>query len=143
MAAARVSLARAHPAEEQRQLDVLQRGRVGQQVEVLEHEADALVADLGQPVAVQPAHRLPGEQVLARGRRVEAAEDVHEGGLAGAGRTDHRHVVVGGDLEIDAAQGLDLDVPHRVDLPNALHGNHHSYLSDSAGLTLAARRAGK
>ena len=95
------------PAEEQGQLDVLERGRVGQQVEALEHEADVPVADLGEAVAVEPgrrsrrrARRSPG------GRRVEAAEEVHERRLAGAGGPDDGHVLVAVDVEVDALEGL-------------------------------------
>ncbi len=38
---------------------------------------------------------------------------------------------------------LDLDAPGAVDLADAAHANHHSYLNETAGLTDAARRAGK
>ena len=69
-------------------LDIFQGGRPRQQVEVLEDEADAPVADLGQLVRVQPRHLLAGQAVTAVGGAVEAAQGVHERRFAGAGRAD-------------------------------------------------------
>jgi len=46
-------------------------------------------------------------------------------------------------LSGEAVAGLDLHAAHGVDLPYPVHPDHHSYLSDTAGLTEAARRAGK
>src|SRR5262249_28984201 len=63
---------------EQRQLDVLDRGRARQQVEALEHESDLLVADRRQLVVGQPRYVAAVQVIAARGRPVEAAEDVHE-----------------------------------------------------------------
>jgi hypothetical protein len=48
---ARVALGAARLAVDQRDLDVLERGRARQQVEALEDEADLAVADLGEAVA--------------------------------------------------------------------------------------------
>ena len=47
---------------------------------------------------------IPSIEVGARRRPVEAAEDVQQGGLAGAGRSDDRHPVAGVNREVDAAQ---------------------------------------
>ena len=50
------------------------------------------------------------------------------------------------DVEVHAPQGLDLDAARAVDLADALHVDHGTSSlvpSDSAGLTEAARRAGK
>src|SRR5207249_8500941 len=96
---------------------------------------------------------LPRQHVLARGGGVEAADDVHERRLARARRPHHRYVVVAPDVEVDAAQGLHLDPSHAVGLADPAHADHraldlrlfahHSYLKETAGFTLAARRAGK
>src|SRR5205085_4550608 len=62
---------------EERQLDVLERGRARQQVEGLKDEADAAVADLGTRVAVERRDLDAGEAIAAARRPIEAAEDVH------------------------------------------------------------------
>jgi hypothetical protein len=79
-------LPRGHAAVNHGQLDVLDHVELGQEVEELEDEPDFLVAQGGQ---------LPGRGVLnhypvqlhrpGRGR-VQATQDVHEGGLAAAPR---------------------------------------------------------
>ena len=53
---------------DERQLDVVQRGGAGQQVEGLEDEADFLVADARQLVVVEFADQLAVEPVVALGR---------------------------------------------------------------------------
>ena len=53
---------------DQRQLDVVQRGGAGQQIEGLKHEADFFVADAGQFVVVQFADQLAVQPVLALAR---------------------------------------------------------------------------
>ena len=63
---------------EQGQLDVLLGAGAGQQIESLEDEADVSVADVGQPVAAEAVDALAVQFVGARGRPVQAAEDVHE-----------------------------------------------------------------
>ena len=82
---ARVALAAAAVVE-QRQLDVLERAGARQEIEALEDEAELLVADGGERVLVEAVDAHAVEQVRAVGRRVEAAEDVHQRRLAGAGR---------------------------------------------------------
>ena len=47
------------------------------------------------------------------------------------------------DVEVDAAQRLHLHAPHRVDLADSAHRDHHSYLKRFRGVDGAARRAGK
>ena len=64
------------------QLDVVQSGGAGQQVEGLEDEADFLVADTGQFIVVEGAHQLVVEPIVAFGGRIEATDQVHEGRFA-------------------------------------------------------------
>jgi hypothetical protein len=85
---------------DQRQLDVVQRGGAGQQVEGLEDEADLLVADARQLVVVQFADQLAVEPVAALGGRVEAADQVHQRGLAGAGGAHDGDVLVVLDAQV-------------------------------------------
>jgi hypothetical protein len=99
------------------QLDVVQRGGAGEQVEGLEDEADLLVADAGEFVVVELADVVAVEPVLALGRGVEAADEVHQRRLAGAGGAHDGDVLVVLDAQVDAAQGVDLLVAHLVGLP--------------------------
>ena len=105
---------------DQRQLDVLERRRAGEQVERLEDEADLPVPDLGALVAVEPGDVDPVEKVAARRGPVEAADDVHEGALAGPGRPHDGDELARVDREGYAVEGPDLDLAHRVDLDEVL-----------------------
>ena len=147
------ALFRRHAAEQHRQLDVLRRADVRQEVEVLEDESDAAVADLGELVAGHAADVFAAQLVGAVGRGVEAAEKVHQRRLAGAGRADDGHHLTGRDVEVDALERFDFhfagvvhlaDVRHFDDGAGLVHGfSVHSYLSVDAGSMRAARRAGK
>ena len=68
---------------DQRQLDIVQRGRTGKQVEGLEDESDFLVADAGELVVVQFADQLVVQPVIALAGRIEAADQVHQRRFAG------------------------------------------------------------
>ncbi len=104
------------PGVDQRQLDVVQRVGAGQQVEGLEHEADLAVADRGQLVVRELLDRGAVQAVGARGRLVEAADHVHQGGLAAARGTHDGHVLAAVDREIDAVERVHLLGAHVVDL---------------------------
>ena len=69
----------------QRDLHVLRQIQFGQQIILLENEAQKLVADLGQLVFVHLAHILAVQEVGSIGGDVQTADDVHAGGFAGAG----------------------------------------------------------
>ena len=96
-----------HVTVHQRQGDVLARRRARQQVEALEDEADAAIAQLGATVRVEAPHVDAVEQVGAGGGPIEAAEDVEQRRLAGARRPHDRHQLAGADGEGDAPQRLD------------------------------------
>ena len=81
----------------------------GEQVELLEHEPDPSVPDVGEVLLVHDADVDAGQAVRAGGRDVEAAEDVHQRRLARSRRAHDRDVVALGDDEVDAAQRLHLD----------------------------------
>jgi len=92
---------------------VLQGRGPGQQVEGLEHEADLLVAHLGQGVVVHGTHIQSVKHVLPRRGGVEAAQDVHQGGLPRTGRPHEGDVFVAVDHQVDPPQrvhGLGPDV---------------------------------
>ena len=98
-------LLRAQAGVDQRQLHVVQRGGAGQQVERLEDEADLLVPDPGERVVAQLRHPVAVEPVLAARRAVEAADQVHQRGLAGARRSHDRDELVLPDRDVHAAEG--------------------------------------
>jgi hypothetical protein len=109
-----------------RQHDVFEDGPVGQQMERLEDEPDALAAQAG-PLLVRELGRFDAvEQVAAAGRTIEAAEDVEKGRFPRAGRpgdrqpfaTIHRQVDIdqrmhGGLGAVLPADLLELDDPVR------------------------------
>ncbi len=110
------------------QLDVVEGGGAGQKVEGLEDEADFLVADAGELVVVELADQLAVEPVAALGGGIEAADEVHEGGFAGAGGTHDGHVFVMADGHGDAAQGLDLLLgAHIVGAPEIFHDDDFTF----------------
>ena len=88
----------------QRQQDVFQRGQRRQQLERLEHEADAAGAQAGAGVLVEIAEALAEQHDFARGRLVESRQQAQQGGLAGAGRAGDRQRFAGCDGKLDFAQ---------------------------------------
>jgi hypothetical protein len=110
-------------AIEQRQLDVVECSRTAEQVESLEDEPDLLVANGSQVVLRELGDVSAVELVDAAARPIQAADDVHERGLAGAGGPGDGDELAGLDREGHAAQGADLVVAHSVDLRQVLDRN--------------------
>ena len=127
----RVAIARAvaGAAVEEGELDVAPGGEVVEQLELLEDEADALVADVRQLVGVHPRDVLAGEEVAAGGRVVEAADDVHQRRLARPRGTDHGDEVALVDGEADAVQRPHLGVAAAVDLGDLLETEDLTHVS--------------
>jgi hypothetical protein len=75
-----------------------------QQVEALKDEADGPVAQRRQCVAVELGDIATDQEIVAAGRRIEAAEQVHEGRLARTRRAHDGHELAGRDRQIDPAQ---------------------------------------
>ena len=87
---AAATLSRRHSGVHERQLDVAIGTRARQQVVGLEHEADALAANVRATRLVERRHLLAHELVGAGRRTVEAAEDGEQRRLARAGRAHDR-----------------------------------------------------
>jgi len=102
---------------DERQFYIMERGGAGEQVEGLEDEANLLVSDAGKLIVVQLRDIVAVEPVFPLRRGVEAADEVHQCGLARAGWTHDGNVLVVADAEVDTAQGMDLLVAHLVGLP--------------------------
>ena len=99
-AAARCAIA----AQFQRQHDVLQSGQAVDELEGLEHEADAAGAHQRPGFFVQRRDAVAVQPDVARGRQVQAGENAEQGGLAGTGFADDGHLVAGGDVQAHVVQ---------------------------------------
>src|SRR5258707_354166 len=75
-----------------------------QQVEELEDEADLVAADSREVVVGQPGERFAVDADLAGRGTVEAADQIEERRLAGAGRSDNREHLAARDREADGIE---------------------------------------
>ena len=91
-------------AVDERQLHVGDRAHPGQQVELLEDEADLRVPDPSQRVVVELRDVASFQEVAARRRGVEASQDAHERRLARARRPHDRDELAGVDRHRHAAE---------------------------------------
>ncbi|MNN43437.1 hypothetical protein D3C81_1576730 [compost metagenome] len=103
----------------------------------LEHETEGLAAQPGQFVAVQLGNVLAGEAVAAGTWAIEAAEDIHQGRLAGAGGADDGDEFAGMHAQADAAQdfypgGVDTAVRF-TDVTELDQGRGHSTSAGGRG----------
>ena len=133
-------------AVEHGEFDVFEGGGAREEVKTLEDEAQLLVAEIGQFVAVESVDVDAVEQVGAFGLPVEAAEHVHEGRLAGATRAHEGDEFTALDVETDAADGMDGHFPGLVDFVDVLDlddGRHgrEAMGRRSAAAARTARRA--
>ncbi len=85
------------------QFHIFQRRGAVEQVEALEDKAQVVAPQQGALVACQLAHIHTPEQVLAAGRGVETADDVHAGGFTGTARPHGGDKITWGNGKIDAA----------------------------------------
>src|SRR5262245_21044939 len=116
-----------------RQLHILQRGGACQQIEGLEHESDATIAERRKVIVAKRAHFDAIETIRATACPIEAAEDVHEGRFPGAGRSHHGHELAVRDVGRDAGQR-----PHGT----VVLGEHARLDQHPAGPQSPARPAG-
>src|ERR1700731_4180961 len=86
-------------AVEQRQLHIFERRGARQQVEPLKDESDLLVAHQRYLVVAESRDVLAIEQVLSAGWLIEAAQNVHQSGFAGARGTDHGYKFAPMDIQ--------------------------------------------
>src|SRR5450432_398275 len=88
----------------QRELDVLDGRRARQEIEALEHEPDLLAAQLRPLVPRERAGVHAIQHVTTGGGPIQAADHVHEGRFARAGRPHHRHQLTLVDAQAHPAQ---------------------------------------
>ena len=104
-----------------RQLDVLDRGQIGDQVArgVLPDEADVPAA-VAEPLAVVERHQVDAGDPRPAGRwGVQAAQHAHQRRLAAAARADDPHQLAALHLQVEPLQGDYLDVLELVYLDQA------------------------
>src|SRR5262249_50591767 len=77
------------PRVKERQRNVVDGGAAREQIEVLEDEADLLVAIERKLVRAKAPELAALDLERTRGRRVERTDEIHEGRLAGTRRTGH------------------------------------------------------
>ena len=66
---------------------------------------------------------VPATDDLARGRAVDAGDQVQQRGLARARRPHQRHELALGHVQVDAVEHLDLQAVALIDLANVLHAD--------------------
>jgi hypothetical protein len=93
-----------HAGQFERQEHVLARREVGQQLERLEHEADAAAAQERELVLVEVRELLPRQQNAAGSGSVEPREEPEQRRLPAARRADDGHQLAVLDLEVDRVE---------------------------------------
>src|SRR5262245_28462209 len=130
-----------HAGINQRQLDIAQRVGARQQVEGLKHETDFLVPNLGQLVVIHFTDVDSVQVVAARGGRVQAAQQIHQGRFARAGRPHDGDVFAALNLQRHLTQRVNSFRSHLVKARNFLqtneaHGEVKSQLPGSSQMDL-------
>src|SRR5262249_20302914 len=129
---------RAHPGttlrardarEHHRQLDVLRGGEPGHQVEGLEDEPDQVPAHLGQLGVVETAHLASVEEVRARGRAVEAADDVQQRRLPRTRRPHDGDVLARRDVLAHVGERVHHRLAHLENARHVLEADHRAACS--------------
>jgi hypothetical protein len=111
-------------AHEQRQCDVFECGKLGQQVVELIDEAEGLIAQRAARGVGQLIEPSPGDGHLATRRQVESAEQLQQRRLAGTGCTDDGDPLARRHHEIDPAQHLEPRVTLPKDFRQAARCEH-------------------
>ena len=94
----------ASPGQRGRQVDVLGHVECRDQVERLEHEADAIPPQGRERLVGEPGEIGVADPHRAARDVVEACEAVHQRRLAGSGRAHDRGESAGGELHVDAVE---------------------------------------
>ena len=96
-----------HTVEVLGQHDVFERGEVGDQVELLEDEADFFRPGAVQILGGDAGHVFAIEPDLARGGTIQAADQVGESGLSGTGGAHDGQPLAGLNLKRNVIQRAD------------------------------------
>ena len=111
------------PRIEEGERHIVEGARPRQQVEGLEDEADLLVAVGGELVGAEPAELAALDFERAAGRRVERADQIHEGRFARARGAGHREILAARHLDADALQSADDAAAESIGLDQVVGGD--------------------
>ena len=120
-------LGRRQVRQQERQLHVPLRRQHRQEVIELEHEAHVGGPPPGQRAAGKLVDALAVDRDVARGGRVQPADEVEQGRLARSGWAHQGEEVALGDVQVDAVQDLDplppalIGLGHAADLDQVTH----------------------
>ena len=104
------------PGVDQRQLDLFDRRRARQQIELWNTKPILRLRTAASWSSLSRADFLAVERVAAAGGQVQTAQDVHQRALARAARAHDRDQLAVVDLQADAAQRVHLDRAHAIGL---------------------------
>src|SRR5690606_6266670 len=110
------------------EFNVLEHGHLRKKVERLEDEPDLAVAKAREFGVVEFVDLVAVEFVHAGGGTVQAPDDVHHRGLAGAGGAHDGGVIVLRDFEVNAAQGMNQSRAEPVSLADVLDADDQELL---------------
>src|SRR4051794_2258614 len=127
----------------ERGLDVVGGRQRGDQVEVLEHEADVVAPEAGAGALVHGPEVATVELEGAAGGAVEGAEQLQHGALAGAAGTLDGHELAGPDLDVHAVDGGHLRGPGAEDPPHVGERVHRRTGGGGTGRALAGTGAAR
>ena len=94
----------------------------------MKDEAEFLVANVGQLLAVEFGHVHVVEQIASARRAVETAENVHQSGLAGTTRTHDGDEFALLDFQGDATHGVHIHFAGVVGLVNVFEFDDRVHL---------------
>ena len=106
-----------------RKLDILQRSCAREKIESLKDETNFPVAYGGEFLLAEFGNFGALEHVAAAGRLVQAAENIHERGLAAAAGSHDRDELAALDGDADSAQSMHASFTQIVILVDVLHAN--------------------
>lgn len=130
--------------------DVFQSSEAGDEVVELKYEADMEASVLGELGIAGGGEVEVTVEDVAAGGAVETAEDVEQGGFAAAGGAEQDHHFPGEEFDVDAAEGVNLDLTHVIDFCDAVgvknglhffHANACARLEVPMAIISPARRA--
>src|SRR4051794_2587075 len=108
---------------EERKLHIFQSGSAAEEIEALENETEFAVADVGEPIAVEPGNVGAIKQVTTFRWAIEAAEEIHERRFSRAAGAHDGDEFAFCDIQRDAADGVHLELARAVDLVHVLQPN--------------------
>src|SRR4030095_1132345 len=114
-----------------------------QEIETLEDEAELLVAQIRERIAVQAVYVHAIEDVVATRRSIQTAKKIHERGFAGSGSSHHCEHLTTLHLQVDAAQRMHLVMAHPIDLRDSLNPDHFRRHDRPRSETARAPRCGR